>query len=124
MPKITREYGLLVKDQDILDLVWPSTLSELYLLAERVLVIQDAIEAGDVLTINRVAKESPDFLFRRLVSVIKRGVIDGAWYYAGFTTRVLLAGVFSKTPDYFEALHAFYADLRTARTSPNSGAAD
>ncbi|MGH9823665.1 MAG: hypothetical protein ACREDR_10485, partial [Blastocatellia bacterium] len=71
MPKITREYGLLVKDQDILDLIWKSTPSEIYLLAEEILVIQDAIDSQNLAAINavteQVAKESQDALFRKVV---------------------------------------------------------
>lgn len=61
MPMVTREYGLLVRDQDILDLIWRSTRSEIYPLAERVLVIQDAIEENDILAIETVAKEARTF---------------------------------------------------------------
>lgn len=113
--KITREYGLLVKDQDILDLIWSSTLSEIDLLAERFIIIQDAIETLDIPTIDSVAKQSPDSLYRRVVGAIRRGVIDGDAYWAGYTTRVLLAEAFSKTPDYFQALRYYYNDLRTMR---------
>ncbi|HYL98614.1 MAG TPA: hypothetical protein VEZ90_06640 [Blastocatellia bacterium] len=116
MPKITREYGLLVKDQDILDLIWKSTRSEIYVLAERVLAIQDAIDAYDIRAITAVAesvaKESGERGFRKLVKAIKQGVMDGETWCAGFTTRVLLSEAFSKTPEYFRAQREFFDELR------------
>ena len=119
MEKITREYGMLVKDQDILDLAWNSTPSGIYLLAERVLAIQDAIETLDLPTIDSVATESTDPLFRRIVRAIRQGVIDGETWCAGYTTRALLAEAFSKTPDYFEALRYFCDHLRLTRQWPH-----
>lgn len=109
---VTRQFGLLVRDQDVLDLIWKSTPSEMDLIADRFLAIQDAIEALDVATIDRVARQNPDFLFRRIVGAIKRGVIDGDWWCAGYTTRIIIGEAFSKTPDYFEALRSYCESFR------------
>ena len=112
---MTLLYGMLVKDQNTLDLAWNSTPSGIYPLAERVLAIQDAIETLGLLTIDSVAKESTDPLFRRVVKAIRQGVINGETWCAGYTTRALLAETFSKTPDYFQALRYFCDRLRLTK---------
>jgi len=115
---MTRDYGLLVKDQDILDLVWSCTRPDIIILARRLIAIQDAIEAYDLRAIDRIAKESSDPLFRRVVKAIKRGLkehdADKAWC-AAFTTKILIGEAFSKTPAYYRALRAFCANLREMR---------
>ncbi|HKV37983.1 MAG TPA: hypothetical protein VJX67_02130, partial [Blastocatellia bacterium] len=63
----------------------------------------------------RSRKKFTDLQVRRPMSAIKRGVIDGDSYYARFTTRALLLEVFSKTPDYFQALRYSQCDLRATR---------
>ncbi|HYL98782.1 MAG TPA: hypothetical protein VEZ90_07485 [Blastocatellia bacterium] len=112
---VTRQFGLLVRDQDILDLIWRSTLSEVDILAERFVAVQDAIDRRDIGGIDHVSRESPDFLFRRIVGALKRGTIDGDWWCAGYTARVIVGEAFSKSPDYFQALRFYCDDLRMER---------
>ncbi|HKV37736.1 MAG TPA: hypothetical protein VJX67_00880 [Blastocatellia bacterium] len=112
---VTRQYGLLLRDQDILDLIWRCTLSEVDVLAGQFVAVQDAIDQQDLAVIEQVAKESPEFLFRRIMGAIKRGVIDKDWWCAGYTTRVIIGEAFSKTPDYFRALRYYCDDLRLER---------
>lgn len=86
------------------------------MLAGRFVVVQDAIDQRDIATIDLVAKESTDFLFRRIVRVVKRAVIAGDWWCAGYTTRTILGEAFSKSPDYFRALRYYCDDLRIERS--------
>src|SRR5262249_5319439 len=55
--KMTREWSLLVRDQDILDLVGTCNAHTLYPLAARFVAIQDAIKNNDIGAISKIERE-------------------------------------------------------------------
>jgi hypothetical protein len=110
--KITRDWSLLVSDQDILDLVGTCSADTLYLLAARFVAIHDAIKSNDLAAIERIAKKSRAAAFRKVISGIKRGVASGESWSARHTARAVIAEAFHHTPAYFLALDAFIASLR------------
>ena len=110
--KMTRDWSLLVSDQDILDLVGASSTHSLYPLAARFVAIHDAIKKNDPRAIDKIAKESSAARFRTVVSAIRQGVVQGDAWSARYTARAVIAEVFRHTPAYFRALDAFIAGLR------------
>src|SRR5262249_43518988 len=68
--KMTRDWSLLVKDQDILDLVGTCNAHTLYPLAARFVAIEDAIKKNDIGAISKIEKESRAAGFRKVVAAI------------------------------------------------------
>jgi hypothetical protein len=113
--EMTRDWSLLVRDQDILDLVGTCNAHTLYALASRFVAILDALKNNDFDAIDRIAKESRAANFRKVVAGIKRGLAEGELWSARYTTRAVIAEAFRYTPAYFQALDAFTATLRGER---------
>jgi hypothetical protein len=113
--KITRDWSLLVPDQDILDLVATCNAHTLHLLAARFVAIHDAIKNDDLGAIDRIAKESRASCFRKVIAGIKRGLAQGDAWSTRYTARAVIAEAFRHTPAYFQALDAFIATLRQDR---------
>lgn len=109
---MTRDWSLLVRDQDILDLLGTCNAHTLYPLAARFVAIHDAIKKNDIAAINKIEKESRAAGFRKVVAAIKRGMARGDGWSAGYTARAVIAEAFRYTPAYFQALDAFKAVVR------------
>jgi hypothetical protein len=114
-PKITRDWSLLVSDQDILDLVSTCNAHTLYALASRFVAILDAIKNNDLRALDRIARESRAPKFRTVVAAIKNGLAEREPWSARYTARAVIAESFRHTPAYFRALDAFTATLRGKR---------
>jgi hypothetical protein len=118
---MTRDFGLLVRDRDILDLVGGSNSVTLYPLAARFVAIHDAIMENDIGAISKIEKESRAAGFRQVVAAIKRGLAEGKAWSARYTARGVIAEAFHHTPAYFEDLDAFMAGLREERVGRLEG---
>jgi hypothetical protein len=86
---MTRDWSLLVSDQDILDLVSASNTVTIYPLAGRFVAIHDAIEKNDIGAIDKIEKESRAAGFRKVVAGIKRGLAKGDAWSARYTARAV-----------------------------------
>jgi hypothetical protein len=104
---MTREWGLLVKDQDILDLVGTCNANTLYPLAARFVAIEEAMKKNDIEAISKIERGSRGAGFRKVVAAIKRGLAEGDAWAARHTARAVIAEAFHYTPAYFQALRAF-----------------
>lgn len=109
---MTRDWSLLVSDQDILDLVGASNTHTLYPLAARFIAIHDAIKRNDPGAIDKIAKESRAAGFRKVVSAIRQGLAEGNAWSARYTARTVIGEAFRHTPAYFQALDAFMEGCR------------
>jgi hypothetical protein len=107
-----RDWGLLVKDQDILDLVGTCNAHTLYPLAARFVRVLDAIKKNDIGAISKIERESRAATFRKVVAAIKRGLAEGDAWSARHTARAVIAEAFHYTPAYFQALAAFIEGCR------------
>lgn len=116
-PRMRRDWGLLVSDQDILDLIGACNAHSVYPLAARFVAILDAITNKNLGAIDRIAKERRAGPFRKVVSRIKQGLAEGEEWSARYTARAVIAEAFRYTPPYFHALDAFTAALREKRAS-------
>jgi hypothetical protein len=114
---MTREWGLLVKDQEILDLVGTCNAHTLYRLAARFVAIDDALKKNDIRAISKIEKESRAAGFRKVVAAIKRGLAEGDAWSARHTARAVVAEAFHYTPAYFQALDAFAKAVVSGRGS-------
>lgn len=109
---MTRDWGLLVKDQDILDLVGTCNAHTIYPLAAKFVRILGAIKKNDIGAISKIERESRAAAFRKVVAAIKRGLAEGDAWSARHTARVVIAEAFHYTPAYFRALDAFMESSR------------
>jgi hypothetical protein len=109
---MTRDWSLLVKDQNILDLVGTCNALTLYPLAARFVAIDDAIKKNDIGAISKIEKQSRAAGFRKVVAAIKRGLAEGDAWSARHTARAVIAEAFHYTPAYFQALDGFMASCR------------
>jgi len=106
---MTRDWSLLVRDRDILDLVGACNAHTLYPLAARFVRVLDAIKGNDIGGINKIEKESRAAAFRKVIAAIKVGLANGEAWSARRTARAVIAEAFHHTPSYFQALDAFTA---------------
>ena len=110
---------MLVRDQDILDLVGTCNARTIYPLAARFVRVLDAIKKNDIGTISRIERESRAAGFRKVVAAIKRGLAEGDAWSARHTARAVIAEAFHYTPAYFQALDAFRESCRLKVSSPS-----
>ena len=112
---MTRDWGLLVSDQAILDLVGRCNAHTLYTLAERFVLVLNAIKNNDIGAIRIIEKESRAASFRKVVTGINRGLSQGHVWSARHTARAVIAEAFHHTPAYFQALDTFTTALMVKR---------
>jgi hypothetical protein len=111
---LTRDWGLLVKDQDILDLIATQTRKTIWHLACEFLAIQDAIDANDLKSIQEI-REGRSSPYQKVVSAIKAGLAAGEIWSARHTAEAVVQESFRYTVPYVRAVEEFRVSLKRMR---------
>ncbi|HEY6327954.1 MAG TPA: hypothetical protein VI756_01365 [Blastocatellia bacterium] len=141
-PPFTRDWGLLVTDQDILNFVGHLNGGQLREVAGRfdeiACIILEA-RAGELRSgvgggqesgertltlspilskIRKIGRESRAREYRKIVTEIEEGVRSGDGFSAQVTAEAVVAEVFQYTSWYYRAMEEFCLSLRAMRKKP------